>query len=261
LKAGIHGKEAVLNLRGAVAVVTGASRGLGAAIAEELGRSGAKVVVNYGGSVEPAEELASTINEIGGGAEAVAIQADVADPEQAQSLIDETINHFGRIDILINNAGKNIDKPLGQLGIEDWDEVLQLDLSAAFYVTHAALPHMTEQNSGKIINISSVVGESGNMMQANYAAAKAGMLGFTRTAALELAANNITVNAIAPGFSETEMVTELSEEIQEQFLSMIPLGRFAKPEEIAKAVRYICEDGDYMTGAVLDLNGGFYMRS
>jgi acetoacetyl-CoA reductase len=260
LKAGIHGKEAVLNLRGAVAVVTGASRGLGAAIAEELGRAGARVVVNYSGSVEPAEETASKINEIGGGAEAVAIQADVSDPEQAQSLIDETIEQFGRIDILVNNAGKNIDKPLGQLGVEDWDEVLRLDLSAAFYMTHAAMPHMTEQNSGAIVNISSVVGESGNMMQANYAAAKAGMFGFTRTAALELAGNNITVNAVAPGFSETEMVTEISEDIQEQILGMIPLGRFAKPEEIAKAVRYICEDGDYMTGAILDLNGGFYMR-
>jgi acetoacetyl-CoA reductase len=122
------------------------------------------------------------------------------------------------------------------------------------------MPHMTEQNSGAIVNISSVVGESGNMMQANYAAAKAGMFGFTRTAALELAGNNITVNAVAPGFSETEMVTEISEDIQEQILGMIPLGRFAKPEEIAKAVRYICEDGDYMTGAILDLNGGFYMR-
>jgi NAD(P)-dependent dehydrogenase (short-subunit alcohol dehydrogenase family) len=120
---------------------------------------------------------------------------------------------------------------------------------------------MTEQEFGRIVNISSVVGEAGNMMQANYAAAKAGLLGFTRTAALELAPSNITVNAIAPGFSETEMVTELSEEIQEQFLKQIPLGRFAKPEEIAKAVLYICEDGDYMTGAVIDLNGGFYMRS
>ncbi len=250
-----------MNLRGAVAVVTGGSRGIGAAIAEELGRAGAMVVVNYAGSVEPAEELASTINEIGGGAEAVAVQADVADPEQAQSLIDETINHFGRIDILINNAGKNIDKPLGQLGVEDWDEVLQLDLSASFYVMHAALPHMTEQNSGKIINISSVVGEQGNMMQANYSAAKAGVLGFTKTAALELAQNNITVNAVAPGFIETEMVEEIPENIQEAILGQIPLGRFGKAEEIARAVRYIVEEGDYMTGNTLDINGGFYMRS
>jgi len=261
LKAGIQGKEAVLNLRESVAVVTGGSRGIGAAIAEELGRAGARVVVNYSGSVEPAEEVASKINEIGGGAEAVAVQADVSDPEQAQSLIEEAVNQFGRIDILVNNAGMNIDKPLGQMEVDEWDEVVKLDLSGAFYATHAALPHMQEQELGRIINISSVVGESGNPMQANYAAAKAGMLGFTRTAALELAQNNITVNAVCPGFVETEMVEEMPEEIQEYFLNQIPLGRFAKAEEIGKLVRFIVEEGDYMTGNTLDINGGLYMRS
>ena len=250
-----------MNLRESVAVVTGGSRGIGAAIAEELGRAGARVVVNYSGSVEPAEEVASKINEIGGGAEAVAVQADVSDPEQAQSLIEEAVNQFGRIDILVNNAGMNIDKPLGQMEVDEWDEVVKLDLSGAFYATHAALPHMQEQELGRIINISSVVGESGNPMQANYAAAKAGMLGFTRTAALELAQNNITVNAVCPGFVETEMVEEMPEEIQEYFLNQIPLGRFAKAEEIGKLVRFIVEEGDYMTGNTLDINGGLYMRS
>jgi acetoacetyl-CoA reductase len=250
-----------LNLRDAVAVVTGGSRGIGAAIAEELGRGGAKVVVNYSGSQEPAEEVASKINEVGGGGEAIAVQADVSDPEDAQHLIDETINHFGRIDILVNNAGMNIDKPLNNMEIEDWDQVIQLDLNGAFYTTHAALPHMTEQESGKIINISSVVGESGNMAQANYSAAKAGLHGFTKTAALELAQNNITVNAVAPGFIETAMVGAIPEEIQESILKTIPLGRFGQAEEIGKAVRYIVEHGDYMTGNILDVNGGIYMRS
>jgi acetoacetyl-CoA reductase len=250
-----------LNLQGAVAVVTGGSRGIGAAICEELGRSGAKVVVNYSGSQGPAEEVASKINEIGGGGEAVVAQADVSDPEQAQGLIDEAVEQFGRIDILVNNAGMNIDKPLGQLEVDDWNEVVQLDLNGVFYATHAALPYMTEQESGKIINISSVVGEQGNMMQANYSAAKAGVLGFTKTAALELAQNNITVNAVAPGFIETEMVEAIPENIQEAILGQIPLGRFGKAEEIARAVRYIVEEGDYMTGNTLDINGGFYMRS
>ena len=250
-----------MNLQGAVAVVTGGSRGIGAAICEELGRSGAKVVVNYSGSQGPAEEVASKINEIGGGGEAVVAQADVSDPEQAQSLIDEAVEQFGRIDILVNNAGMNIDKPLGQLEVEEWDQVIQLDLNGVFYATHAALPYMTEQESGRIINISSVVGEQGNMMQSNYSAAKAGLLGFTKTAALELAQNNITVNAVAPGFIETEMVEAIPENVQEAILGQIPLGRFGRAEEIAKAVRYIVEEGDYMTGNTLDINGGFYMRS
>ncbi len=250
-----------MNLQGAVAVVTGGSRGIGAAICEELGRSGAKVVVNYSGSQGPAEEVASKINEIGGGGEAVVAQADVSDPEQAQGLIDEAVEQFGRIDILVNNAGMNIDKPLGQLEVDEWNEVVQLDLNGVFYTTHAALPYMTEQESGKIINISSVVGEQGNMMQANYSAAKAGVLGFTKTAALELAQNNITVNAVAPGFIETEMVEAIPENIQEAILGQIPLGRFGKAEEIARCVRYIVEEGDYMTGNTLDINGGFYMRS
>jgi acetoacetyl-CoA reductase len=249
-----------LNLQGAVAVVTGGSRGIGAAIAEELGREGAKVVVNYSGSEGPAQEVADKINEIGGGGEAVAVQADVSDPEQAQGLIDEAINQFGRVDILVNNAGINIDKPLKKLEVEEWDQVINLDLNGCFYTVHAVLPHMTEQENGAIINISSVIGEAGNAMQANYSAAKAGLFGFTKTAALELASSNITVNAVAPGFVETDMVDAIPEDIQENILKMIPLGRFAKPGEIAQAVRF-CIENDYMTGNILDVNGGYYMRS
>ena len=250
-----------MNLQGAVAVVTGASRGLGAAIAEELGRGGAKVVVNYSGSRERAEEVAQKINETEGGGEAIVAQANVSDPEQAQRLIDETINQFGRVDILVNNAGINIDKTLKKLSPEDWDKVIQLDLNGCFYTVHAALPHMLEQEGGRIINISSFVGEAGNFGQANYSAAKAGLFGFTKTAARELAQNNITVNAISPGFIETEMVANIPEKAQERILKMIPMGRFGQPKDVAKAVRYLVEDGDYVTGANLDVNGGVYMRA
>ncbi len=242
-----------------VVVVTGASRGLGRAIAEELGRGGAKVVVNYSRSKEPADELVSELSEAGG--EAVAIQADVSDAEQAQRLIEETVEKFGRIDVLVNNAGINRDKTLKKLSVEDWDTVIQVDLNSAFYTVHAALPHMTEQGSGKIINMSSFVGEAGNVGQANYSAAKAGLLGFTKTAAKELARYGITVNSICPGFIETDMVANIPEEAREKLLKTVPLGRFGKPNEIARAVRYLVEDGDYITGQALDINGGVYIRT
>ncbi|MDP8939569.1 MAG: 3-oxoacyl-[acyl-carrier-protein] reductase [Actinomycetota bacterium] len=247
------------NIDGAVAVVTGASRGLGRAIADELGQGGAKVVVNYSRSQEPAEELVKHLKE--SGTEAVAVQADVSDAEQAERLINETIEQFDRIDILVNNAGINRDKTLKKLSVEDWDTVVQTDLNSAFYTVHAALPQMMEQGSGSIINMSSFVGEAGNIGQANYAAAKAGLLGFTKTAAQELARYGITVNAICPGFIETDMVANIPEEAREKLLKTVPLGRFGKPEEIARAVRYLVEDGDYITGQSLDINGGVYIRT
>ncbi|MDP8925445.1 MAG: 3-oxoacyl-ACP reductase FabG [Actinomycetota bacterium] len=246
-------------LKEAVVVVTGASRGLGRAIAEELGRGGAKVVVNYSRSKEPAEELVDRISENGG--EAIAVQADVSDPEQAQSLIDRTIEEFNRIDVLVNNAGINVDRTLRKLSVEDWDKVIQVDLNSAFYTVHAALPHMTEQGGGKIINMSSFVGEAGNVGQANYSAAKAGLLGFTKTAAKELARYGITVNSICPGFIETDMVASIPEDAKEKLLKTVPLGRFGQPEEIARAVRFLIEDGDYITGQALDINGGVYIRT
>ena len=247
------------SLEDAVAVVTGASRGLGSAIAEELGHGDAKVVVNYSRSKEPAEELVRKINQDGG--EAIAVQGDVADPEQAEKLVSETVEKFGRIDVLINNAGITVDRTLKKLGIEDWQKVVNVDLNSCYYTVHAALPHMIEQESGKIINISSFVGEAGNYGQTNYAAAKAGLLGFTKAAALELARYNITVNAICPGFIETEMVAAMPEEAREKVLKQVPLRRFGQPEEVARLVHYIIEDGDYMTGNTLDINGGIYMRT
>jgi acetoacetyl-CoA reductase len=246
-------------LNQAVVVVTGASRGLGAAIAEELADGGAKVVVNYSRSKEPAEELVNKISE--GGGEAIAVQADVSDAEQSQRLIDSAIEEYNRVDVLINNAGINIDRTLKKLSVEDWDEVIQVDLNSAFYTVHAVLPHMTEQGGGKIINMSSFVGEAGNIGQANYAAAKAGLLGFTKTAAQELARSGITVNAICPGFIETDMVANIPEDAQEKLRKQIPLGRFGQPQEVARAVRYLVEDGDYITGQSIDINGGIYIRT
>jgi acetoacetyl-CoA reductase len=246
-------------LKEAVVVVTGASRGLGRAIAEEVARGGAKVVVNYSRSQEPAEELVNEISESGG--EAIAVQADVSDAEQAQKLIDQAIEEYGRIDVLVNNAGINIDRTLKKLSVDDWDKVIQVDLNSAFYTVHAVLPHMTEQGGGKIINMSSFVGEAGNIGQANYSAAKAGLLGFTKTAAKELARNGITVNAICPGFIETDMVASIPEDARDKLLKTVPLGRFGQPEEIARAVCYLVEDGDYITGQSLDINGGVYIRT
>jgi acetoacetyl-CoA reductase len=252
-------EESVGTLKEAVVVVTGASRGLGRAIAEELSGGGAKVVVNYSRSKEPAEELVNQISESGG--EAIAVQADVSDAEQAQKLIDQALERFNRVDVLINNAGINIDHTLRKLSVEDWDKVIQVDLNSAFYTVHAVLPHMTDQGGGKIINMSSFVGEAGNIGQANYSAAKAGLLGFTKTAAQELARFGITVNAIAPGFIETDMVANIPEEAQQKLRKQVPLGRFGKPEEVARAVRYLIEDGDYITGQSIDINGGIYIRT
>ena len=246
-------------LKEAVVVVTGASRGLGAAIAEELGSGGAHVVVNYSRSKEPADEVVARIEE--NGSRAIAVQADVSDPEEAQALVDKTIEEFNRIDVLINNAGINIDRTLKKLSVEDWDKVIQVDLNSAFYTVHAALPHMMEQGGGKIINMSSFVGEAGNIGQANYSAAKAGLLGFTKTAAKELARSGITVNAICPGFIETDMVASIPEDARSKLLKTVPLGRFGQPDEIAHAVRYLIEDGDYITGQALDINGGVYIRT
>jgi acetoacetyl-CoA reductase len=245
-------------LEGAVVVVTGAGRGIGRAIAEELGLGGAKVVVNYSRSRGPAEELVAELLQKGA-PQAVAIQADVANPDQAANLIEETVKQLGRVDVLVNNAGINIDRSLKKMTVEDWDTVIQVDLSSFFYIVRAAIPYLTEQKSGKIINISSFVGQAGNFGQANYSAAKAGIIGFTKTAALELARSNVTVNAVCPGFIETEMYATIPEKVKEAILQRIPLGRVGTPQEVARAIRYLIVDGDYITGQTLSINGGIYM--
>ena len=246
------------NLEGAVAVVTGAGRGIGRAIAKELGAGGAKVVVNYSRSKEPAEEVVKTLSE-NGAQGAVAVQADVADAEQAARLIEDTIEEFGRIDVLVNNAGITIDRTMRKLTTEDWDNVVQVDLNSCYYTVKPALSHFIEQESGNIINISSFVGEAGNFGQTNYAAAKAGIIGFTKSAALELARYNVTVNAICPGFIETEMFDVVPDNVKERIRARIPLGRIGEPSDIARAVRFLIVDGGYITGQTISINGGIYM--
>lgn len=244
-------------LENAVVVITGASKGLGHAIAEELGLSGAKVVVDYSQSKGAAEDLVAKLKE-GGAPDAIAIQADVSDPAQAARLVEEAVKQFGRIDVLVNNAGINIDRTLKNMSVEDWDTVIRTDLSSYFYTIKAAYPIFVQQRSGTIINMSSLAAEIGNIGQANYSAAKAGILGLTKAVALELARYKVTVNAICPGPVETGIWSRTPKEAQEALLKKIPLGRVCLPEEVARAVRFLIVE-DYLTGATIDLNGGWFM--
>ncbi len=245
-------------LREKVAIVTGSSRGLGRAIARELASHGAHVAINYYRSREQAEQLLCELRE--NGCDAICIQAGVAHPDEMKRLIECTVAHFGGLDIMVNNAGINRDRTLRRMSIEEWREVITTDLDSVFYGTYYAVPHMIKRGGGRILNMSSIVGEMGNIGQANYAAAKAGIIGFTKAAALELARFNITVNAVCPGFIETDMVTSLSEEVQKSLLARIPMGRFGKPEEVARLCRFLVAEGDYITGATFDINGGMYLR-
>jgi acetoacetyl-CoA reductase len=214
--------------------------------------------VNYAKSRGSAEEVVARLQQ-NGSAEAVAIQADTSDPAQASRLIEETVQRFGRIDVLVNNAGINIDRTMKNLSPDDWDTVIQVDLNAYFYTVKAALPYFLQQKSGKIINISSVTAWRGMFGQSNYAAAKAGIIGFTRTAALELARSNVTVNVITPGYTRTDMYESIPEKAKEGVLAQIPLGRVCEPEEVGRAVRYLIVDGDYITGTTLNISGGLYL--
>ena len=244
-------------LDGQVAIVTGASRGIGRAVAKELADYGASVVVNYNQSKDQADALVKEI--IDGGSKAIAVHADVSQSDDAQELIATAIKEYERIDILVNNAGVNRDKTLRRMAPEEWDEVIGTDLNSAFYCSSAAIPHMVEAKYGRIINMSSIIGQMGNVGQSNYAAAKAGLIAFTKSAAQELARYNITVNAMCPGFIETDMVLALSDEVKESLIAKIPLGRFGKPEEVATFIRYLVTEGQWITGQQLNPNGGMYM--
>ena len=244
-------------LDGQVAVVTGASRGLGRACAIELASVGASVVVNYNTSPNPASEVVKEITSAGG--KAVAVGGDVGKPDDCKEIIGEAIANFGQIDILIANAGVNRDKTLKRMAVDEWNEVINTDLNSAFYCVSAALPHMQERNYGRIIVMSSIIGQMGNVGQSNYAAAKAGLIAFAKSAAKELARNNITVNAMCPGFVETDMVMALSDDVKKALLANIPLGRFGKPEEVANFVRFLVTEGDWITGQQFNPNGGQYM--
>lgn len=211
----LRGKEMV-QLNGKVAIVTGGAKGIGKAITVALAQEGAKVVINYNSSKEAAENL---VNELGkDGHDVYAVQADVSKVEDANRLVEEAVNHFGKVDILVNNAGITRDRTFKKLNREDWERVIDVNLSSVFNTTSAVLPYITEAEEGRIISISSIIGQAGGFGQTNYSAAKAGMLGFTKSLALELAKTNVTVNAICPGFIDTEMVAEVPEEVRQKSL-------------------------------------------
>ncbi len=244
-----------LNLENKTALVTGGSRGIGRAIALSLASAGAKVAIVYRSAASEAEEVVQTIKANGG--DAVAFQADVASFTQAVDIVTKVVAQFGRLDVLVNNAGITKDGLLLRMSEEDWDTVINTNLKSVFNFTKASAKQMMGQRAGKIINITSVVGITGNAGQANYVASKAGVIGFTKSMAKELSSRNIQVNAVAPGFVETDMTGKLTEEQQKAIADKIPLKRTAKPDEIASVVTFLASSAsDYITGQTICVDGG-----
>ena len=239
-----------------VALVTGASRGIGAVIAQRLARDGAKVAVNYQASEEAARQVVQGIAKEGG--EAVAMSGDVSREDDANALVKNVIEQWGRIDILVNNAGITRDRLLLRMTADDWDRVLEVNLRGAFLCTKYIMPHLIRRRQGRVVNISSVVGLGGNPGQANYAASKAGLIGFTKAVAREVASRNITVNALAPGFIDTGgMVDQMTEDAKKTVLGRIPMERFGSADDVAEAVSFLCRPGaGYITGQVITIDGG-----
>jgi len=247
-----------LSLDGKVALITGAGRGIGRAIALELAQRGANVVINYNKSAEAAEKLVKEIEALG--RKAASMQADVSDFKQAEALIKFAVETFGDLSILVNNAGITRDQLIMLMPEADWDAVITTNLKSTFNCSKAAVKHMMRKRTGRIINIASVAGQMGNPGQTNYSASKAGQIGFTKALAREVAARNITVNAIAPGFVDTEILDAMTPETLEAALKMVPLARKGKPEEIAYAVAFLASDqAAYITGQVLGIDGGLAM--
>src|SRR5215472_3818992 len=243
---------------GRVAIVTGGTRGIGAAIAEALAAAGAHVAAGYSRGKEAAEAHAKKLAAAGG--KVSVHQGRVDDFDDCQRVVNEVLKEHGRVDFLINNAGITLDKTLRKMSAEDWHNVIAVNLSGAFNMTKAVLEHMIERGSGRIINISSVIGSTGNIGQANYAASKAGLFGFTKSLALETANKGITANVVAPGFIGTEMVAAMPAEALAKVVAKIPTKRLGKPEEIARMVKFLCEDDSgYITGAAFHVNGGLDM--
>jgi 3-oxoacyl-(acyl-carrier-protein) reductase len=245
------------DLAGRRALVTGAARGIGRAIAIALAKEGADIAINYQSSEAEARSLAEEISKMG--RKTLMFKGNVGDRAAWSSMIEKIRESWGGLDILVNNAGITRDKTLRKMTDEDWLEVLNTNLNACYFGVSAVMPMMTEQKFGRIINISSFVGQAGNFGQCNYAASKGAIIAFTKTAALELAKHNVTCNALAPGFTETGMLAKVPEQVQAQILARIPMGRFGRPEEIAKAVLFLAAHGDYITGQQINVNGGVYM--
>ena len=244
-------------LEGRYALVTGAARGIGRAIARALASEGAAVAINYQSSEAEAVSLADELTKAG--RKVLLLKGNVGERATWTSMMEKIKNSWGRLDILVNNAGITRDKSLRKMTDDDWLTVLNTNLNACYFGVSAVMPTMIDQKYGRIINISSFVGQAGNFGQANYAASKGGIIAFTKTAAMELAKYNVTCNALAPGFTETGMLAKVPEQVQSQILARIPMGRFATPEEIAKAVLFLAADADYITGQQINVNGGVYM--
>lgn len=241
-----------------MALVTGGTRGIGAAITECLAQSGVSVAAGYNRGAESAEKFAKRMS--GKGAVVSTHQGRVDDVDDCNRVVKEVMDRFGRVDYLVNNAGITVDKTVRKMTVADWRQVLDVNLSGAFQMTKAVLEHMIERGSGRIVNISSVIGETGNVGQANYAASKAGLFGFTKSLALEMAQRGITVNCVAPGFIETEMVAAIPEAALAKVVEKIPQRRLGRPEEVARVVRFLLEDdSSYITGAIFNINGGLDM--
>ncbi len=249
-------------MTGRSCLVTGGSRGIGRAIALELGRHGASVAVAYlpgeaaHDNKADAEAVAAEI--VASGGQAFIFGLDLLDAPAIGPAVDSVAEHFGKIDVLVNNAGITRDRSMAKMTFEEWDAVIQTNLTSMFHMTSRVLPHMVQAGYGRIVSISSVVGLHGNFGQANYAAAKAGVVGFTKSVALEVARKGVTVNAIAPGFIETEMIAAMPEDVRSAILAKVPMGRFGQPEEIAQLVAYLVTNGNYITGQVIEINGGLY---
>jgi 3-oxoacyl-(acyl-carrier-protein) reductase len=247
-------------LAGRVALVTGGNRGIGAAICRSLANQGASVAAGYSSNKEGAERFLEDL--LKGGVEASIHQGNIGSADDCRRVVDEVIGRHGRLDVLVNNAGITIDKPVLKMDDEDWYKVLAVNLSGAFFMSKAALPNMVERDHGRIVNISSIIGQRGNIGQANYAASKSGLFGLTMTMAREAAkqCSNITVNAVAPGFIETDMLQSVPEKVLDSIKAQIPLGRLGQPEDVARVVHFLCADASgYITGQVWGVNGGMEM--